>query len=329
MKVFIHYKDNTNEKVHKSIKLTLPKSWKSGPSSRLLTQFVESYNASKAIVEDGDEALPLSEVNPLNENDLHIEMEKDGNEASPLQTNLNPLGSDAIVQTSIPDRANLYVRHGPSQTTVQLAPLGKIGGADTNGDERTGATVEDDIQKINLVQCTRFGCRNRFPRGGPYPACTYHVAPPVFHETAKFWSCCPNRKAYDWDDFQEIKGCRTGICTDVRPEKKTPDFLGGMDLREIAAEKAGVKLKSIDDFNQSQMAGGSDKAPVLVRLKEVLCAELKAVESELFDQVVDGIKAKHGANSSDEDLWGIVADELGSGLKEAFKKMAVDQLRIS
>jgi hypothetical protein len=34
-----------------------------------------------------------------------------------------------------------------------------------------------------------------------------HKSPPVFHETAKWWSCCPQKKAYDWETFQDIPGC--------------------------------------------------------------------------------------------------------------------------
>lgn len=335
MKVFLHYQDNANDKFHKSLKITLPKSWKSGPTSRLLTQFVESYNASKAAVDkdesgDGDDPISFSDANPLDASSLHFVMEKNGNEATNLHNNLSPIGSDAVVLSTIPDRANLYVRHGASKTSAELPPPTTANKPVCTPAATTKATTTDN----NNVQCTHFGCRTRFPRGGPYPPCTYHVAPPVFHETAKFWSCCPNKKAYDWDDFQEIVGCRTGVCTDVRPQQGDQKVLGGMDLREIAAEKAGVRLKSIDDFNQGQMAGGSDRAPMLVKLKSVLCDELGTVEHELFDQVVDGMKAKHVAGggsdtNKDEDVWGAVADELGGNLKAAFKKMAVDQLRLS
>lgn len=319
MKVILHYQDNLNKSFHKSLKITLPKSWKNGPASRLLTQFVESYNSSKTVVDEKN--VLFSDVNPLDESTLHIAMEKYGKETL-LASYLKPIGSDAIIITTISDRANLYIRHGHSQTTAKLEPISNTATAASNDNS-------------NLAHCSHFGCQQKFPRGGPYPECTYHISPPVFHETAKFWSCCPNKKAYDWDDFQSIPGCQTGTCTDIRPDaKKNKHFLGGMDLREIAAEKAGTKLKSIDDFNQSQMAGGSDKAPVLVRLKNVL-GEL-GIEEELFDQVVDGIKARtpnqHPSSvtgEGNEDVWSAVAEELGGKLKGAFKKIVVDQLRIS
>ena len=47
-------------------------------------------------------------------------------------------------------------------------------------------------------------------------ACRHHTKPPVFHETAKYWSCCPHKKAYDWESFMEIKGCAHGMHTDLK-----------------------------------------------------------------------------------------------------------------
>ena len=47
MKVFLHYEDNEDKSFHKSLKITLPKKWKSGPINKLLEFGVESYNASE------------------------------------------------------------------------------------------------------------------------------------------------------------------------------------------------------------------------------------------------------------------------------------------
>merc|ERR1712194_501544 len=159
-------------------------------------------------------------------------------------------------------------------------------------------------------------------KGGPYPKCTHHELPPVFHETAKYWASCPNKKAYDWDEFQSIPGCKSGFCTDIKDIGKR--FLGGQDLREQAE---GEKLKSIDDFNKAQSAGGAEAAPVLERLRNVLFEG--GIDKELFDQVVDGIQKENENSSSDEsELLGAVCEELGSKLKATLKSIAVDQLRI-
>ena len=299
MKVFLHYEDNENKDLHKSLKITLPKSWKTGPTSRLLSQFVESYNASET----------LGSLNPLQEDDLHMAIRK--SEGDGDATPLVPLASDAVTIEVIPDREDVYILHGPSQTVQQIEDASKA------EDERRKQELE------STASCTHFGCKNRFPKGGPYPACQYHKAPPVFHETAKFWSCCPNKKAYDWNDFENIPGCMTGVCTDVKEEQKT--FLGGSDLREKAGEAA--KLKSIDDFNKSHAAGGSDAAPVLDGLRTVLVQ--LGVENELFDQVVDGMtKELTGTVSSEAELLEAVAAELGGKLKAAMKAIAAEQQRI-
>jgi len=97
----------------------------------------------------------------------------------------------------------------------------------------------------------------------------------------------------------------TGYCTDIKDIGKR--FLGGMDLREQAE---GEKLKSIDDFNKAQSAGGAEAAPVLERLRNVLFEV--GIDKELFDQVVDGIQKENENSSSDEsELLGAVCEELG------------------
>lgn len=299
MKVLLHYEDNNNTELHKSLKITLPKSWKTGHVSNLLGQFVETYNTNEA----------FATANRMEQSKLHLALRQSDGEKSKLVA----LASDAIVLEVIPDRADLYVMHGPSQTLEEMKT-----------DE--GREIERKrAEKINTVPCTHFGCKNRFPPGGPYPECRYHIAPPVFHETAKFWSCCPTKKAYDWDDFQNIPGCKTGICSEVKDNDGQKQFLGGTDLREKAGDT--VKLKSIDDFNKAQAAGGSDAAPVLERLRGVL-AEL-GVEHELYDQVVEGIKKEVASQMTDEvDNLTAVAQELGGKLKAAMKAIAVEQLRI-
>ena len=41
-------------------------------------------------------------------------------------------------------------------------------------------------------------------------SCTYHPEKPVFHDTIKYYNCCPKQQAYDWDAFMKIPGCHTG-----------------------------------------------------------------------------------------------------------------------
>lgn len=316
MKVLLHYEDNEESEKFKSLKITLPKSWKTGPTSKLLEQFVESYNASK-----GQETNLLHQ---LVQDELHLALRNDKTKQ------LESLPSDAIVLDVIPDRADVYICHGKSQS------LTEIQAAEKERKEMKEAELK------STVPCIHFGCKNRFPPNGPFPSCVFHKSPPVFHETAKFWSCCPQKKAYDWDSFQEIPGCQTGTCTNNKDESSNngqPTFLGGMDLREQAGE--AVKLKSIDDFNKTQAAGGANAAPVLERLQSVLL-EL-GIEAELYRQVVDGIQndlqqtttsssccqTSQANLQSESQLLDAVKDELGSKLKAFLKATAAEQLRIN
>ena len=328
MKVFLRYEDNDDESTHKTLKITLPKSWTSGPTSRLLEQFVESYNGGK------EGRLNALEVGVLH---LAIRAARDaggsnggggggggggGDAADRSSRELRDLPSDGVVSEVIPDREDVYVCHGPSRTSGEIqserrAELDRK----READERTS-------------RCVHFGCNNRFPRGGPYPPCEYHSGPPVFHETVKFWSCCPGRKAYDWEGFQSLPACQSGTCTDVRDDASAgqKQFLGGCDMRERMT--TGPRLRSIDDFNASAAAGGSEGAPVLERLRGALC-EL-GVDGELYDQVLDGIKGDvvaggdfdPSAGRNDGMVVDAAAKVLGGKLKNALKAIAVEQLRI-
>jgi hypothetical protein len=301
MKVFLHYEDNENSDFHKSLKLTLPKSWKTGPASNLLDQFVESYNAK------------FQDTNPLDVDNLHLSIRQQvPGSTDSTKTELVAICSDAVVINEIPDRFDVYICHGPSRTKAEVEAA----------QQRAEQEKQESLR--NTVACTHFGCQNRFPRGGPYPDCTYHRLPPVFHETAKYWACCPNKKAYDWDDFRSIPGCQLGTCTEVK-EEGSKQFFGGTDLREQAAERAG--LKSIDDFNKAQSAGGAEAAPVLDRLRSVM-AEM-GIEHELFDQVVEGMKKEFSpSGSSKAEVLTAISQELGSKLKGTMKSIAAEQLRI-
>jgi len=112
MKVFLKYEDNTDESTHKTLKITLPKSWKSGPTSRLLEQFVESYNGGKE-----------GELNTLEVSSLHLSVRRPksgGSSSSDKDTELKDLPSDGIVLETISDREDVYICHGPSLTLAEV-----------------------------------------------------------------------------------------------------------------------------------------------------------------------------------------------------------------
>lgn len=54
-------------------------------------------------------------------------------------------------------------------------------------------------------------------------ACRYHRGRAVFHDGAKWWSCCSaQRKSYDWDDFMKVKKCAVGFHWDGKGQDPNP-----------------------------------------------------------------------------------------------------------
>jgi hypothetical protein len=311
MKVLVHYQDNEDDSKHKTLKITMPKSWKNGPTEKLLEFFIESYNQN------------LDDSNKLDASQMHLEVKREREEGlgnSSGSRRGSELASDDIILECMEDRQDIFVMHGASRTRQELLQI-----------QRERQELQER-EKQNTVACVHFGCRQRFPNGGPYPKCIYHKSPPIFHETAKYWSCCPHKKAYDWEEFQAIPGCQEGICSQMREDRSSnKDFLGGCDVRE-AAGAGPPKLRSIEDFNMQQQQKSSDveATPALDRLKRVL--EELGVENELFDQVVTGIQKEVLADSTtgldDTALHKEIANRLGKKLKDAMKAIAVEQLRV-
>lgn len=65
------------------------------------------------------------------------------------------------------------------------------------------------------AKCQRKGCQKEFTVSeNNSTACVYHRGQPVFHDAAKYWSCCPDKKCYDFDDFLAVPGCAIGIHDD-------------------------------------------------------------------------------------------------------------------
>lgn len=66
------------------------------------------------------------------------------------------------------------------------------------------------------VLCTNYGCGKYYlPSENGADACHHHAKGPVFHDTHKFWSCCADKKALDWEEFEAIPPCVVGPHSDV------------------------------------------------------------------------------------------------------------------
>jgi len=60
------------------------------------------------------------------------------------------------------------------------------------------------------MECGNAGCGKTFnPEDNSETSCCYHPGKPVFHDTARGYTCCP-RRVYDFDSFMGIAGCSIG-----------------------------------------------------------------------------------------------------------------------
>lgn len=185
-------------------------------------------------------AMNLMDTFVKNYNEKHPENEL-STETLRLETDMREIVPlQATVSERVADRADLYVK-------VQ--------------EKRTG-------------RCMNFGCNQMYSDG----ECVHHTKPPVFHETVKYWSCCPHKKAYDWDSFMQIKGCCVGKHSLVKPGTQ---FLGGNDLR--------AKLPSAAGYNRFDAL---KKALVSIGCSEKDFDAAKAALMAKFDNDEDEVKAE-------------------------------------
>jgi hypothetical protein len=142
--------------------------------------------------------------------------------------------SDAIVGTVLEDRYDYYIKEGE-----YLQPV-----------EEDKKVETDTVFKL---RCKNFGC-NKFytEEENSDTACKHHVAPPIFHDRIKGWTCCKDKKAYDWEEFQAIEGCTVGRhSTEATGQKIFADSptVAACNQAELR-NPSGPVLKSIDDYNK-------------------------------------------------------------------------------
>eukprot|EP00922_Rhytidocystis_sp_ex-Travisia-forbesii_P068864 GHVS01102726.1.p1 GENE.GHVS01102726.1~~GHVS01102726.1.p1 ORF type:complete len:229 (+),score=28.49 GHVS01102726.1:55-687(+) len=109
----------------------------------------------------------------------------------------------------------------------------------------TEGMTNDCSAEKKVLKCRRHGCHKEFIPCDTAEDCLYHSGWPVFHDLSKQWSCC-SAKSYDWDDFLKIPGCTKG-CHSTDPPPKPPAA-----VTKQPAVPSGVKIKSIEEFNQKE-----------------------------------------------------------------------------
>ena len=113
--------------------------------------------------------------------------------------------------------------------------------------------VEDETR----LKCKNYGCNKYYSEEeNGDTACLHHSGPPVFHDTAKYWSCCGDtKKAYDFETFQQIVGCTNGRHSTVNRGATI-----SASPNSVSDAPPPPPLKSIADFNTANPAAATAEA---------------------------------------------------------------------
>jgi len=244
MKVTLKYEESDAADQHMTLRLTLPQKYVNGPTREVVKLFVDHYNKKHPECVLDVERLHLKIVGGN-----HLKHEARVKDTMAHGDECYLLGENSSVPAKRPNTAAAPVQE-PSEPVER--------------DQDGKKVVKDDKGRI---RCKRFGCKQFYDPEGPPQECKHHKSPPIFHETAKWWSCCPDRKAYDWDEFMRIPGCQTGFCSATPDgQKDMKRFLGGSDLR---GDSAPVRLDAnapkdprhkLTEMMQGLVAIGVDQA---------------------------------------------------------------------
>lgn len=246
MKITLRYEEHDEKDFHMTLRLTLPKKYVSGPSKDVVTLFVNHYNKKHS-------------EHPLVAEALHLKM-----------VGGNHLDREAKVDDFLGSGDECYLLGG--EVLVGAPPPAKRAANSTSSTAvctpckpaapKSGPSKAD---KDGKLKCKRFGCVHKlYDPNGPPQECTHHKAAPIFHETAKWWSCCPDRKAYDWEEFLTIPGCTKGFCTNTPEGQDGKRFLGGSDLRgdnapvRLDADAPADPRRRMDELRKGMIAIGVD-----------------------------------------------------------------------
>jgi hypothetical protein len=80
-----------------------------------------------------------------------------------------------------------------------------------------GAKAPPPKRSDGKAKCVRYGCQMEYlVAQNTETSCKHHTGPPVFHDSGKYWSCCPKQVKYDFDEFLCVPGCAVSAHSDVR-----------------------------------------------------------------------------------------------------------------
>jgi len=278
MKVTLKYEETEDEALHMTLRLTLTKKYISGPTKDVVRLFVDHYNKKHTENKIDTETLHLKIVggDHLEHGAIVQETLSNGNECYLLP----------------PDGGSVSLRRAAAAADAAAAAAAAEAAAAPPAEKPTAPVDKKDDQ--GLVRCKRFGCKRSYDPNGPPQECIYHKSPPIFHEVAKWWSCCPDTKAYDWDEFMKIPGCQKGFCS-ATCQQDQKRFLGGSDLRgDCAPTRLDADAPADPRHKLNQMMKGLAAIGVDVQLFEKVWAK-HASENDDLEKVVALFRTRFAA----------------------------------
>eukprot|EP00466_Bigelowiella_natans_P020436 jgi/Bigna1/73395/fgenesh1_pg.24_\ len=238
LKITLHYDDCAEER-QLQLSMKIPKKWRGGPVDKVTDFFVEYYNGK----------FP---ENPLDPKQIHAE-----------NAGGSKFHADDVVEVSFINKEHIYIK----------VPMRRRGASAQRGEtkERKGkrpfaphlpelwAAKSDIVRKEKWFQ-------------GMLPSSVLKLGP-VFWNGYKYWACCSERKAYDWNDFMKIPGCLCGPHSTKKPEGSellSPTIIAARQA-ELEAKKRAAQPQ-LNDINaymkESKKAEKPKKKPA--KKKEIL-----------------------------------------------------------
>jgi len=105
------------------------------------------------------------------------------------------------------------------QDTAATVKIKSIEEMNKEAEEKKKKEIEEKVEvpmkiwvsNTGQYMCIRPGCGKKYdPEDNVEGCCKYHAGKPVFHDRYKYWSCCPDKKSQDWDDFNAVERCAVG-----------------------------------------------------------------------------------------------------------------------
>ncbi len=190
---------------------------------------------------------------------------------------------------SVSDVVNLFLKPYNEKSELKLdieeVHLAKSDGSKIYSNDVVSAVLEDHMDYyikvgrhmreeavaeaetgVPMLKCRNYGCNKSYLEEENHEdSCSHHTAPPIFHDTMKCWSCCKDRKAYDFESFQLIAGCSVGRHSNI-PQKvaiaASPNATSSSGGDSSQAQ-AAAPLKSIAAFNNANPQAASAVASAI------------------------------------------------------------------